>query len=168
MGGVDLVDQSLTYYSILRKTNRWTFKFSMHLILMFYTRNTNKQKEILSHMEFNFKTIDWFVQWEDIDSVKVNCKDEDQEKINNTNKTWNNKSKFRNLDKNLFCLNTTMHILTILYKKKTCALCYKNKNSFQTLFYCVECKKGFCIDTKRLCWFVIHVEIDEESSNINA
>ncbi len=32
MGGVDIFDQELTYYSFQRKPNRWTYKLTIYLL----------------------------------------------------------------------------------------------------------------------------------------
>ncbi|KAF7692932.1 hypothetical protein CDIK_2380 [Cucumispora dikerogammari] len=35
MGGVDLLDQKISYYDCNRKSNRWTFKLSLFILNMF-------------------------------------------------------------------------------------------------------------------------------------
>ncbi len=79
MGGVDIVNQALSYYTILRKTSRWTLKLSMHLIqiiifnaYVLHKERTQDHKKVLSHIEFNFEAIEWFIRWSEDNEIKIN------------------------------------------------------------------------------------------------
>ncbi len=72
MGGIDIVNQALGYYGILRMTNKWTFEFSLHIIQVvvfnFYVLHKEKikdSKKVMTHMDYNLKAIEWFIGWED-------------------------------------------------------------------------------------------------------
>ncbi len=54
------------------------------------------------------------------------------------------------------------HTPSILNKKTSCAYCYSQGKNSQTFMYCKICKKGFCLNTKRLCWFKYHNEIESD------
>ncbi len=82
MGGVDVLDQELKYYSMQRRSLRWTFKFSLHLIqtiifnsYVLYKTNTQDEK-IISHLDYNLSAVQWFYQWKEIkhqgDNIEIN------------------------------------------------------------------------------------------------
>ncbi len=164
MGGVDIVDQALSYYSILRKTNRWTFKFSLHIIqvIVFNSYVLHKEKitdskKIMTHMDYNFKAIEWFIGWEDStlndfsanDTNNINTSNTDNQlgvrSNNSENYTTDIKSNFMS---DSFIFNVKEHIPTVIVKKTRCSLCYKLGKTFQTFMYCKKCKKGFCLNKK--------------------
>ena len=65
MGGVDLSDQLLNYYSFLRKSSKWSQKLLIHLfnivILNVYILNGHYGCEKLSHDEYRDKIVKYLL-----------------------------------------------------------------------------------------------------------
>ncbi len=69
MGGIDIVDQELKYYSPHRKTDRWTFKFAIHILQImlfnsFVLYKENCKDEVKhTYSEYILLAVEWFVDW---------------------------------------------------------------------------------------------------------
>ena len=65
MGGVDLSDQLLNYYSFLRKSTKWSRKLLIHqlilLILNAYILNKNYECEKLTHDEYRDRIVKYLL-----------------------------------------------------------------------------------------------------------
>ena len=65
MGGVDLSDQLLNYYSFLRKSTKWSRKLLIHqlnlLILNAYILNKNYGCEKLTHDEYRDRIVKYLL-----------------------------------------------------------------------------------------------------------
>ncbi len=67
MGAIDVVDQELKYYNANRKTDRWTFKFTIHLLqtmlwnsYVLYKEKTTDDTP-LRFMDYILVAIEWFI-----------------------------------------------------------------------------------------------------------
>lgn len=123
MGGVDRFDQMIKYYSMKRKTNRWTQRFTVHILellmhngFVLYLKFFKGKK--LSHYDFVEKIIKYFLSL--VDLVAVN-------------------------DENI--INKKHHLPIKALKRSNCKRCYSSGNKRCTSFYkCEKCDIYLCID----------------------
>lgn len=115
MGGVDLFDQLLQYYSPRRKSKRWTNKFTIFilnsLLTNAYTLFKNYGSNTLSHLDFLRLVMSEF-------SDRVKPKRNQQ--LNN------------------------MHLIVELKSRRDCYFCKKNGIRKATKFICETCRIPLC------------------------
>ena len=88
MNGVDIFDQSIKYYSLQRKTNRWTFKLSTYFLDLLIYNSYILYKTICStnaktRLDYNIECIKWFSNWNETDKKTCNLKNTLQPHHNN-------------------------------------------------------------------------------------
>ncbi len=169
MNGVDVLDQKINYYSLQRKSNRWTYKFSMYLIdlLMFnsyvlYKENSPKNEKLLSFLEYRLKAIEWFCSWTQNNSESISVEYNTTTDSNAQDKNYIGTEHKSETDIDYSHNNisdNSKHFPITRNKRTTCFYCYKTtKKIIQTVYYCEICKNGYCINKKRKCWFLHHLK----------
>ena len=160
MGGVDLSDQLLNYYSFLRKSNKWSRKLLIHLfnlvILNAYILNKHYGRQKLTHDEFRDNLVKWLID-EGLKSYKIplppvlSCKlgryhvdDHNQRRLSE-----------RHFIKNIPAGEGRKR------KKPTrrCFVCSKlpGSKTKRTSYWCEECRKPLCISQ---CFEIFHTELN--------
>ena len=164
MGGVDLSDQLLTYYSFLRKSCKWWRKLFVHLLNMLilnaYILNKKFGNQKINHIEYREYIAGYLIK-----KAKGNSADIDED---NTMEL--------NIEEDVNRL-IGMHLPQKLYtpatgriKPLTCKVCYIGKKESQdkgkprrrksTSYKCLQCNKAMCIEP---CFRLYHLHHDYKS-----
>lgn len=130
MGGVDKFDQLIKYYTMKRKTNRWTQRFTTHIFeillhnsYVLYKLSQNDSKK--THYDFVEIIISFLL-------TKANIVLPDDANYNS--------------DKH--------HLPVIQLTRSNCKLCYGNEKRLTTCFKCEACNIYLCIKS---CFYEYHV-----------
>ncbi len=150
MNAVDILDQEIKYYSLQRKSSRWTFKFSIYLIhiclfnaFILYKELLELQKKSTTLIDFQLFAVKWFCEWS-----KTQTNNSIDLEVPESTNIFNEENKYNSLNS---------HSPIFRAKRTTCTICYKKEGKIHhTQFYCLICQNGYCINSKRLCWFEHH------------
>jgi Transposase IS4 len=137
MGGVDKFDQMIKYYSMKRKTNRWTQRFSIHILellmhnsyLMYENYFTGKK---LTHYEFFEKIIKYLLLQGGFDD-RFGLETENQSRL---------------------------HLPIKSEKESNCRFCYTQNERHTSFYKCEKCDVFLCIYP---CFKKYHCTEDSES-----
>ena len=169
MGGVDLSDQLLNYFTFLRKSTKWSRKLLIHLfnlvILNAYILNKHYGSKKLTQDEFR----DWMVKYllrEGLKCYKIPLPPVLSKKIGRNHEIEHNTQRLHE-----------RHFITNIpgaegRKRKrptrTCFVCSKlpglNCKPKRTSFWCEDCGKALCITP---CFKIYHTEIDYKLHALN-
>ena len=166
MGGVDLSDQLLNYFSFLRKSTKWSRKLLIHMInlviLNAYILNKHYGSKNMSHDEYRDYLVKYLLS-EGLKCYKIPLPPVLSKRIGRNH----------NLEHNMQRLNERHFITNIpagegrKRKRPTrcCFVCSKvqgtNSKTKRTSFWCEDCRKALCISP---CFKIYHTEIDFKSS----
>lgn len=75
MGGVDLHDQLLQNYACRRKTNRWTYNFSINLIeslilISYFLYKQDNEKKHISHLDYQLFIVRFLCEEKTLKTMK--------------------------------------------------------------------------------------------------
>jgi hypothetical protein len=128
MGGVDLMDQMTKYYSIDKKSQKWTTKLVFHLFnIAFYNTFVLYKKTVASpktYLQYLIYIIDFLVK----EGLSANLED--------SQAYFEAPSMIREKIK---------HFPIQICIKKRCKMCYLNKIRKETNYGCSFCKVPLCI-----------------------
>ena len=159
MGGVDLSDQLLTYYSFLQKTGKWWRKLWVHmlnmLVLNVYILNKKFGERKLSNSDYREYIAEYLICQS---NRTYTCVDTDnfQQCDRLVGRHWPMKLERKAMGQivprrcNVCCVGLKGKMLTGREKKKK-----------STSYKCQQCNVPLCID---LCFRIYHVEKDYKSS----
>ena len=165
MGGVDLSDQLLNYYSFLRKSSKWSRKLLIHLfnlvLLNAYILNKHYGCQKMTHDEYRDKIVKYLLE-EGLKCYKIPLPPVISRKIARRNTEEEEKKRLGE-----------RHFITNIpagegrkRKKPTrcCFICSKMEGlggvtlkEKRTSFWCEDCRKPLCITP---CFKIYHTEID--------
>ncbi len=139
MGGVDKFDQMIKYYPLKRKTNRWTQKFTVHVLeLLLHNAYVLYKKysteKLVSHYDFIESIITYLI------------------KNSNTTVLFNKKGEKKKL-----------HLPLKTSKRHYCKNCYLvDRTRSTTSIMCEKCNAHLCISP---CFYTYHSNEPENSSD---
>ena len=164
MGGVDLSDQLLNYYTFLRKSIKWSRKLIIHLfnmcILNAYILNKHYGCEKLSHDGFRDRLVKYLIG-EGMKSYNIPLPPVLSRKLTRASEKSQQEGRL-----------SERHFISYIPKgegrkrdrpQRDCFVCSKIPQSGQILkpkrtsYWCEDCKKPMCITP---CFRIYHTEID--------
>ena len=160
MGGVDLSDQLLNYYSFLRKSMKWSRKLLIHLfnlvILNAYILNRHYGCKKLNHDEFRDHLVKYLIQ-EGLKSYKIPLPPVLSSTLGKYHVEDHNE---RRLSERHFLKNIPAGEGRKRQKpSRRCFVCSKlpGCKKKRTSFWCEECCKPLCISN---CFEIFHTELN--------
>ena len=162
MGGVDLSDQLLNYYSFLRKSTKWSRKLLIHmlnlLILNAYILNKHYGCEKLTHDEYRDRIVKYLLE-EGLKNYKIPLPPVMSKRIGKYHGPGHDKAclcerhfpscipkgEDKKRERPSRCCFVCSHIPGYLYKKK------------RTSYWCEDCRKPLCVVP---CFKIYHTEMD--------
>ena len=162
MGGVDLSDQLLNYYSFLWKSMKWSRKLLIHmlnlLILNAYILNKHYGCEKLTHDEYRDRIVKYLLE-EGLKNYKIPLPPVMSKRIANYHGPGHDKARLcerhfpscipkgegKKRERPSRCCSVCSYIPGYLYKKK------------RTSYWCEDCRKPLCVVP---CFKIYHTEMD--------
>ena len=158
MGGVDLSDQLMTYYSFLRKTSKWWRKLWIHilnmLVLNAYILNKKFGEKKLSHSDYREYIAGYLIRKANKETGAI-----DMQNIlvcdRLVGRHWPNK-----LEKNAAGSIVPLHCKVCFVGRKEHIVTGKPRRRRSTSYKCEQCNLAMCIVP---CFRVYHVHKDYKS-----
>ena len=173
MGGVDLSDQMMTYYSFLRKSMKWSRKLTIHLINMIimnsYVLNKKFGTKKLTHEEYRDELVRYLIQT-GMTRFNIPLPTLSSRRISRREEMHHHEQRLkeRHFPVNIPCAEGRK-------RKKPSRLCFAcNKlpadtgvtfAKKNTSYWCPDCEKPLCITP---CFKIYHTERDYKEACLNA
>ena len=162
MGGVDLSDQLLNYYSFLQKSTKWSRKLLIHmfnlLLLNAYILNKHYGCKKLTHDEYRDRIVKYLLE-EGLKNYKIPLPPVMSKRIGKYHGPGHDKARLcerhfpscipkgegKKRERPSRCCSVCSYIPGYLYKKK------------RTSYWCEDCRKPLCVVP---CFKIYHTEMD--------
>ena len=160
MGGVDLSDQLLNYFSFLRKSMKWSRKLLIHLfnlvVLNAYILNKHYGKKKMTQDEYRDYLVKYLI-FEGLKSYKIPLPPAISKKLG---KSSTNEHNCKRLNERHFMTNIPCGEGRKRKRPTRCCFVCKGAPGLpnkRTSFWCEDCQKPLCISP---CFKIYHTEID--------
>lgn len=152
MGGVDRADQRKESYALDRKSRRWWLRIFFNFMNISLS---NAFVLLKTHTHSNMTYLNF------LSSITTSLIEEGKSKKRAIPSKYSNKKKNRSSGRKISMdtrNNTGLH-LPVVGNRSRCAFCSTSRHEHRSIYHCSHCKRAFCMNPKRNCFYNYHKNI---------